>query len=1170
TDNGTKWLLRTAASSVYDSLDATNSYINPQDEIGPTDQLLPAPKITFDPLSQQLVLAFTADLIFSSCIPFYSECGQFTTTDVYVANGSLAGGNWTSRLVTAWSGLANETLNGVQDSYFYNPAIASSANGTIYLSAQFVNGSACASVPSTSWFYADFGGPSSFCGEGLELAGSSSDNGSTFTAPQTVDPVGSWFEEMPPGMQASMVSNGSAVWIAWTQTTCPGWNGTAYVDCEYDDDYPPSYNSNTTVIVSRLFQGSGLTLTLQEVGLPASTNWSVSVEGNVRTGVSGSPLSVSGVPANTNLSWSPSIVNVGPGVRYYGTPSLPSPGNFTANATITWTFTRQYTLTIASVPNYPDGANADVWFENNPQCTVVTFSFDDFCDGGTQINYNMTPGPGTSWVNAGQRVHVQVNPLNLSQFVCGRYCYFYTDYLNLTFQSWTGTGAGSYNGTANSTYLTLSGPVNETANFAFNELCIWSAGGVIAATTYSSCVSAGLTVTFEENGLPAGDDWGVSVWSSGAGQTTPYSESTDQTALSVVDPALTSLAYFQAYTVPSGTPGEVWEATPSPQSPLLGPLYGSSILHYALKSVAASLFPSTVEAVGLPNGTAWSYTVDGVSMGVDGGSANVTLPGGNHTFAGSPVYFTNGTGYVVRAIHVEPYVINETWSNSTGPSTNYSFEGPASIEMVYAPVYQLTAQASTGGAVSDAGSHWYVAGGTVALNATADAGYTFVGWTGTGTFGVTSSSSSIDVTVGAPVSEYATFAPNATSVYVVTVSATGLTLGGTYSIVFNGTTYVGNGTFALPAYLGGDYTISVPIALDNASSLVRFLPISFASNLESGPGGTFDLDSNGATINLGFATQYALQVSVSSGGSVDPTAGLYWQSSGNDTTLTATPSPGYVFAGWSGTGAGSVSAPTAVLAVTSVAPIAEAAQFLPFVPLPPATYLLTVTETGLPAGTSWAFTTAGTGAGTINGTASIGGLNGTYIVNVPTIRIGAGSLYLSNVTNQSEAVTSDVHLEVAFSAEFCLSVVAGSGGVATPGSSWIAAGATVDLQATPSTGDHFVGWSGSGLGNYTGADPSGTVTVSEAITEMAEFSPNTSTGSNPTGSGGSSIPSYAPWALLGGLLIVGIAVGAIAGRRPASEPPPEPFAEPEAISDSSSTADGAATDGSSVEYDESA
>ncbi|MCI4323824.1 MAG: hypothetical protein L3K03_07405 [Thermoplasmata archaeon] len=1181
-DNGTTWTLGVAAGSVFDSRDYQN-YEDSQDVINAGDQIAPAPKATYDSATQQLVVAFTADhTIQNYCLPVYLEvesgapCQAYSTPDVYVANGSLANNTWTSRLVASWSELANSTPNGVLDSYFYNPAVISSSNGAIYLTAQFFNGSACTTLPQNSFIgwdtilYPQSPGPLVYCGEGLEVYGTSEDNGAAFTAPLAVDPNGTWYSSMSPGLQASMISAGNEVWVAWTQTTCPGWNGPGVPQCMQSWDYSrPRYSptwtgftSTTSVVVSQLFLGPGLTATFEETGLPAGATWSVNSSGYARTGVAGTALTISGILPGMNLTWVASNVSWGTGVRYYGTPNVTSPGNFATSPTILWTYVLQYALTISSNPPYPSGSQPQTWFGGEPYClgagTLPEFAFDPvggMCYTATSINYNLTVAPGTTWEDAGNVTRIQAIPLNGSEFWCeyGFGCESgfdpfdqgysttgtYESYLNLTFELWSGAGSGSFTGTANDTTVTMDGPVNETATFGFNGYCLWTADtGVRWAST---CSPNGYPLEFHETGLPSGVSWGVSVQSSLAGNATPYAAFTNQSDLVVVSPTLnvSSLAYFEPFTVPASTSGEVWVASPDPSSPLLAPGESSSTFQYSLRPVGFTDFTSTVEAVGLPNGTTWSLSVDGDGTGFAGTLGNLSLRGGNHSLEADPVYLSNGTGYVADAIDVDPFVMNETWTNVSGPSASYMFQGSAQILVQYTPIYELTALASTGGTVDVPATSWVTPGSPVSLLAVANPGYHFVSWTGTGGSSITSTDPSVRLVLAGPVGEFATFAPNASAAYVVTVSASGLTLGDTYSVEFNGTTYSGNGSFVLPAYPGGNYSISPVVVYDNASSLIRFLPVSFTTTLSSAPGGLFNLDTGGALINITFVPQYALQVNQAGSGTITPGIGEYWETAGNQTIWTATPSPGNAFLGWSGTGSGSVNSNASTISVTSGSAISEAANFVPTLPSAPSTFILTVTEVGLPGGTEWSVSAVTFGVATSGDSATVTGLNGSYVVTVPTVQVGPGVQYTSNLTSRSVVVTSNKTLRVGFSEEFELTVVAGAGGSVAPDTEWLAPGMGVTLSATPTGGYHFVGWRGQGPGNYTGSATSGMVSVGGAITETAQFAPNPGL-PDTMAAGGSAVPAYAPWLGLVALLAVGFLTVYLIGLRRAEKTPTPP------------------------------
>lgn len=62
-------------------------------------------------------------------------------------------------------------------------------------------------------------------------------------------------------------------------------------------------------------------------------------------------------------------------------------------------------------------------------------------------------------------------------------------------------------------------------------------------------------------------------------------------------------------------------------------------------------------------------------------------------------------------------------------------------------------------------------------------------------------------------------------------------------------------------------------------------------------------------------------------------------------------------------------------------------------------------------------------------------------------------------------------------------------GTASPASGSYASGSSVTLGETPTAGDGFLGWAGTGLGSYSGPAPTPTVTLGGDVTEVADFGP---------------------------------------------------------------------------------
>jgi len=79
------------------------------------------------------------------------------------------------------------------------------------------------------------------------------------------------------------------------------------------------------------------------------------------------------------------------------------------------------------------------------------------------------------------------------------------------------------------------------------------------------------------------------------------------------------------------------------------------------------------------------------------------------------------------------------------------------------------------------------------------------------------------------------------------------------------------------------------------------------------------------TYTATFTTQYYLTMSAGTGGHVSP--GSNWKGAGSIVSISATPSTGYSFTTWTGSGTGSYSGPDNPRSITMLGPITEAATF---------------------------------------------------------------------------------------------------------------------------------------------------------------------------------------------------------------------------------------------------
>ena len=86
--------------------------------------------------------------------------------------------------------------------------------------------------------------------------------------------------------------------------------------------------------------------------------------------------------------------------------------------------------------------------------------------------------------------------------------------------------------------------------------------------------------------------------------------------------------------------------------------------------------------------------------------------------------------------------------------------------------------------------------------------------------------------------------------------------------------------------------------------------------------------------------------------------------------------------------------------------------------------------------------------------------------------------------------TNNTTYKATFTTQYFLTMTAGSGGTVSPASGWQNAGKNVTIKAKANRGFHFVDWTGSGTGSYTGTNNPASITMGGPITEDATFTPN--------------------------------------------------------------------------------
>jgi Divergent InlB B-repeat domain len=928
--------------------------------------------------------------------------------------------------------------------------------------------------------------------------------------------------------------------IQWAIPSVPGPYAT-FATPTANLSSPTTFIANTTIGVafSPPFTGN-VSVQYSEVGLPSGLNWSLTLGGVERSAIAPSSITFLGVPSGRSVGWVVGTNGVIDLPTSYGTQyavtstNASSPYTFSSNTSVGLDFTEQFAVNIGSDPSAPI-------------CEPYQFSLCWNNQLYSSFNYNLT-GPGlpyfgTPWIDNGTTVSIGVQPIGM---FCPARDTCYEE--NLSFEAWLGDGLGSVNTSGANVSFTVSGPMNETAEFAVTGACALTGGYPQIIGAY--CSDLNYTISFLESGLPNGTLWGATARSPIAN--TFVVNQTVGAVLNLTNGSFVGPVSYAAWSVPA-TGGQMWlPVSYDPEGPLVLP--GESLVgvRYALGDPSSRTFPVQVLERGLPpNATGFPFTLDGANLSASGLVANLTLTGGTHTWAGGRVYSTNGTGYEVNGIDVLPGVVNQSWVNGTGGSAAVSVDGPATVILNFTPIYYVSVSSGFGGSVNGL-SQWVLPGAFVTLSAEPDAGYAFVGWTGSGDGSTSSTASTISFSPNGSVSEFAAFEHLPVPTFTATVSFAGLPAGTVATVEIGERAYSSpNATFAV-AGLNGSYALLAPLVYANASvgALTRYLAANVTTSFPEVLG-NITIQTNG-TISVEYAPQYLVQISETGAGSTDPAPGSVWMNGSSKLQLNAIPATGSRFLGWAGTGSGSESGSSETISVSIEAPILEVASFGAVVPARAATFDLTVTESGLPSGTSWSFGLGSVGSAGSNDSLGLGSLNGSYLLTIPIVAGPTGIEFLPNVTSESLSVSQNVSIPVTFHAAYRISVENGTGGTASASATgWLASGILVTFTAAAAAGWIFSGWEGAGNGSLNSTATSIAISVGTGpILEKAVFAlAPRSTAPVTTVTPASALPIDV--GLLIGLLLVGLVLAwVVRGRGPPGsrlrepESPREAPAEP--------------------------
>ena len=365
-------------------------------------------------------------------------------------------------------------------------------------------------------------------------------------------------------------------------------------------------------------------------------------------------------------------------------------------------------------------------------------------------------------------------------------------------------------------------------------------------------------------------------------------------------------------------------------------------------------FLISIQESGLPTGTSWSVTLN--SQTLSSTTSTITFNEPNGTYA-----------YTVGA------VVGYTASPSSGTVTVNG--APRTITITFTPSTSATYAVTFGESGLPSGTFWSVTLNGQTLSSTTST-ITFSEPNGTYSYtvgavsGYTASPSSGTVTVnGAPPTVAITFTPSTSATYAVTFSESGLPPGTSWSVTLNGQTLSSgtstilfsepNGTYSYTVGAVSGYTVSPSsgsVSVNGASQTVAiaFTPTSYLVWFtETGlPAGT----SWSATLNAQTLTSTGSTITFSE------TDGGYAYTVGSVNGYIASPSSGTV-------------------AVNG----ASQTVYIAFNPSTAATYPVTFSEAGLPAGTNWSVALGGSMSSSTSSTVTFHVVNGSYAFTVGNV-----------------------------------------------------------------------------------------------------------------------------------------------------------------------------------------
>jgi len=155
-----------------------------------------------------------------------------------------------------------------------------------------------------------------------------------------------------------------------------------------------------------------------------------------------------------------------------GTYSLSLQSSVSGGSGVQYVFAQWSDGDVANTKTVNVGSSVtyDAIYKTQYQLTIST---------SPSIGGSISPAVGSYWYDLGQTVSIQASPTS-----------------GYTFGSWTGSGSGSYTGSANPASITMNGPVNETASLASTTQLPIIAGKIVSVSDSPDPVTRGQSVAF--------------------------------------------------------------------------------------------------------------------------------------------------------------------------------------------------------------------------------------------------------------------------------------------------------------------------------------------------------------------------------------------------------------------------------------------------------------------------------------------------------------------------------------------------------------------------------------------------------------------------------------------------------------------------------------------------